>query len=163
MEDRRAPQLPSLGPRGEGYVLLQLLVIAVVVISGDLGPRWPDPIRIPLRIGGVAFAAAGLALVIGGRFALGRSFSPFPRPRPDVDLVGAGAYRLVRHPLYGGFILLGFAWCLLTSPVGLAAEVLVVAVHEAKRRREEAWLLERYPGYAAYRARVRRALIPWVY
>jgi protein-S-isoprenylcysteine O-methyltransferase Ste14 len=164
MDDRDAHRLPGLGPRGEGYVVLQSLAIAAVAISGDLGPHWPDPVRTPLRIVGVALGAAGLTLVIGGRVALGRSFTPFPRPRHSSStLVEAGPYRLVRHPLYGGVILLGLAWCLVSSPVALVAELLLVTVHEAKRRREEAWLLERYAGYAAYRGRVRRALIPWVY
>jgi protein-S-isoprenylcysteine O-methyltransferase Ste14 len=163
MDDRDAVRMPRLGPRGEGYVLVQLLAIAAVAISGYLGPRWPDPIRTSLLIAGVAVGAAGFVLVIGGRFALGRSFSPFPRPRVRGVLVAVGVYRLVRHPLYGGLILLGLGWCLVSSPVALVAEVALVAVHEAKRRREEAWLLERYPGYAAYRARVPRILIPWVY
>jgi protein-S-isoprenylcysteine O-methyltransferase Ste14 len=33
---------------------------------------------------------------------------------------------------------------------------------EVKVRQEEQWLLERFPGYAAYRRRVRK-LIPFVY
>jgi protein-S-isoprenylcysteine O-methyltransferase Ste14 len=33
---------------------------------------------------------------------------------------------------------------------------------DLKARREEAWLLARYPGYAAYRARSRR-FVPRIY
>jgi protein-S-isoprenylcysteine O-methyltransferase Ste14 len=31
-----------------------------------------------------------------------------------------------------------------------------------KARREESWLQEKYPEYAAYKSRVKK-LIPWVY
>jgi protein-S-isoprenylcysteine O-methyltransferase Ste14 len=35
-------------------------------------------------------------------------------------------------------------------------------VLDIKRRREEAWLVERYPGYTAYLART-KALLPFLY
>ena len=44
----------------------------------------------------------------------------------------------------------------------LIAVALLALVLDLKRRREEVWLLERYPGYAAYRART-RALVPFLY
>ena len=34
---------------------------------------------------------------------------------------------------------------------------------DAKRRREEAWLSERYAGYVDYRRSVRRQFIPFVW
>jgi protein-S-isoprenylcysteine O-methyltransferase Ste14 len=40
--------------------------------------------------------------------------------------------------------------------------VLLGCFFDLKSRREEAWLLVAYPGYAAYRARVRR-LVPFIY
>ena len=40
--------------------------------------------------------------------------------------------------------------------------VVALVFFTLKSRREEAWLQERFDGYAAYRARTRR-LIPWVY
>jgi protein-S-isoprenylcysteine O-methyltransferase Ste14 len=39
--------------------------------------------------------------------------------------------------------------------------VLLFGFFELKSRREEVWLVERYPGYVAYRERTRR-LIPWI-
>ena len=42
--------------------------------------------------------------------------------------------------------------------LGLAAAFL-----EAKRRREEAWLLEQHPGYAEYRGRVHRRFVPFLW
>jgi protein-S-isoprenylcysteine O-methyltransferase Ste14 len=48
------------------------------------------------------------------------------------------------------------------SIAGLLASAALLVVLELKRRREEAWLEQRYPGYAAYRARTKR-LIPWIW
>ena len=38
----------------------------------------------------------------------------------------------------------------------------VNAIFMLKARREEAWLDERYAGYAGYRASTRRRFLPWV-
>lgn len=46
-----------------------------------------------------------------------------------------------------------------SAPVSVA---LLAIVLDLKRRREEAWLAARYPGYGAYRART-KALIPFLY
>jgi len=40
--------------------------------------------------------------------------------------------------------------------------LVALGFFDLKSRREERWLEERYPGYAAYRARTRR-LIPGLY
>jgi len=72
-------------------------------------------------------------------------------------------YRVVRHPMYCGVILAAFGWALLrqgwlTLGYALAGWVFI----EAKVRQEERWLLERFPGYAAYQRRVCK-LIPFVH
>ena len=87
----------------------------------------------------------------------------FPRPREGGRLVETGAYRLVRHPIYGGLILGAFGWGLLTaSPVALAGAVVLAAFFDLKSRREEVWLVEQLDGYDRYRDRTRR-LLPWLY
>jgi len=77
--------------------------------------------------------------------------------------VEAGPYRFVRHPIYGGLVLAGIAVALIRASLPVALLTLALAVVlDVKRRREEAWLVDRYPGYADYRART-RALIPFLY
>ncbi len=44
----------------------------------------------------------------------------------------------------------------------LAAFLALFGFFDLKSRREEAWLAERFPGYADYRARTKR-FIPWAY
>lgn len=50
----------------------------------------------------VLFSAAGLLVVIGGKVSLGRSFGLMPANR---GIVSTGLYRLVRHPIYMGYLI----------------------------------------------------------
>jgi protein-S-isoprenylcysteine O-methyltransferase Ste14 len=77
--------------------------------------------------------------------------------------VETGAYRLVRHPIYGGLVAASLGWGLLTaSAPALAGAAVLLAFFRLKSAREEAWLVARYPGYAAYRGRTRR-MLPFLY
>lgn len=152
-----------LGPRGEGWVLLPVVFIVLVVVAGLLGPTWPRGRRIWPEIAGVPFAVVGLLLSLGAGLRLGQQLTPFPKPAAGGSLKQGGVYGLVRHPMYGGALLLAFAWSLVSSPLALAPSILVAALIYAKARREEAWLLEQYPDYEEYRRRVRRRFVPFVW
>ncbi|MGH2358403.1 MAG: methyltransferase family protein [Candidatus Limnocylindria bacterium] len=156
-------RLPALGPRGEGWVAAQAVLFIATGLAGLAGPAWTGPMRTVSLVTGVALAAAGGALAGRGVFDLRGGLTPYPRPKADVALVDTGAYTRVRHPIYGGLILVAFGWGLITAaPLALAAALLLGAFFDLKSRREEAWLVERFPGYEAYRRRARR-LIPWLY
>jgi protein-S-isoprenylcysteine O-methyltransferase Ste14 len=149
-----------MGKRGEGWFLIQLALFALIVAAARIG-TWPLP--------GWLVAAGALILAIGGVFgtlgllALGQNLSPFPKPIEGGQLVTTGVYGIVRHLIYTGLILGTLGWSLLmAAPVGLALFVALFVFFDLKSRREEAWLLESYPDYRAYRARVKK-LIPWVY
>jgi protein-S-isoprenylcysteine O-methyltransferase Ste14 len=163
MPDPHRTRLPSLGPRGEGWVALQSVLLVVLVMSGTLGPAAAGPVRAAMLIIGAALAAAGIGLGVAGVLQQRRQFTTLPRPRSDAALLVGGPYRLVRHPMYGGIVLAGFGWALVTaSPVTLGFAVVAVAFFDLKSRREEVWLEDQFPGYPAYRARTRR-LIPFLY
>ena len=88
--------------------------------------------------------------------------TPLPRPRDGAELVVTGAYALVRHPVYGGLILVAFGWAIARASIAAVLLAAVLATFfRLKSAREERWLETRYPDYAAYRARTRR-FIPWV-
>ena len=154
------------GRRGEWYVIGQMTLLALVALGPrSLGgsPRWSfagNEVVSPLS---VALLLAGGWLVLGGAMTLGTRLTPLPCPRSGGSLVESGAYRVIRHPIYGGLILGAFGWGLLCrSWLTLGFAALLSVLLDRKSRREEQWLLERYPGYADYRRRVRR-LIPFVY
>ncbi len=86
-----------------------------------------------------------------------------PRPKAGATLVERGPYRVVRHPMYTGAILIAFGWALAVagtlSPLYAAMIVGFLAI---KTAREERWLREEVAGYADYERRVCR-LIPYLY
>ena len=155
-------ELPSLGARGQGWVVLQLACMAGAAAAGL---QAPGPSSDLATILGIALILAGGVVAAGGLLELQRAaaLTPLPYPRPEGRLVESGAYRLVRHPIYGGLILMTVGWAALrASPLAFLAAVALAIVFDLKRRREEAWLLAQHPGYAAYQRRT-RALIPGLY
>jgi protein-S-isoprenylcysteine O-methyltransferase Ste14 len=156
-------RLPDLGPRGEGWVVLQVILFGATLLAGLLGGgAWDGPLRPLTSLAGAALVLAALLIVARGFIDLGRNLTPVPRPRPDAQLVETGIYGLVRHPMYGGIILGSVGYGLLTaSPLALGLALGVALFFFLKSQREEAWLLAHYPAYAAYRGRTRR-FIPWV-
>lgn len=153
-------RLPSLGPHGEGWVAGQLVLLAAVVGAGFVGPRWPWA-PVPLVLG-VVLLVAGLALAVAGIAGLGSSLTPLPRPKEDASLREDGVFGLARHPIYGGVLVAALGWALATRPLALLPTVLAELFLELKSRREEAWLLERFPGYDGYRRRVRWRFVPGI-
>lgn len=115
-----------------------------------------------LAVGIAEIAIGGWALFRAFR-ELGPSLTPFPRPADGSNLVRKGIYARIRHPIYAGLMLASIGWA--TATRSLPAFVVALALclfMDAKARREEAWLLERYPDYATYRRQTRRFL-PGVY
>lgn len=154
------------GSRGEWYLVVQAALFLLVIF----GPRsWPGVpewgtryIRLASVTGGALFLAGGV-LAAAGALKLGRKLTPLPKPRNNAELVVAGAYRIVRHPIYSGLTFMAFGWGLwLHSWPTIMYALLLFVFFDVKSRREERWLMEKFPEYAAYRKRVRR-LIPFVY
>ena len=156
--------LPSLGPHGEGWFLLQIVFMALVVAAGVwMGSNWTGAPRFAASVAGGALIAAGVALGYFGIRDLDRSLSPLPRPRDTAVLIQDGVYRRLRHPIYAAVILLALGWALLmASFVALALAAALAVLLDLKARREEVWLRGRYPGYAQYAAQTRR-FVPGIY
>lgn len=154
--------MPTLGPRGEGWVLLQSVVFGAIVACGLLGADWPHRVRSLLQGVGAAAEVCGIVLGVLGVRALGSSFTPFPRPREGSGLRRKGIYGKVRHPIYGAVLVFVLGWSLQRSPLALVPAALLAVVFELKSRREESWLTERYSEYADYRAVTRHRFIPWL-
>lgn len=155
--------LPALGPRGEGWVAIQFLLLALVGLAGLAGPVWDGAARTVTTVAGLFLLAAGGVLAVRGIVDLRAALTPLPHPRDDARLVDTGAYRLVRHPIYGGLVIGAAGYGLvMASPLALAGAVGLAVFFRLKSAREEAWLEARYAGYPAYRARTRR-LIPWIW
>ena len=159
-------RLPNLGPRGEGWVVGQVILLGIIFVaglrnlaeSGSASPWGPASSSVGL----VAIGFGGFLAVRGVR-DLRASLSPFPRPVAGATLVQSGIYGLIRHPIYSGLMLAAVGWSLVTGSIpALAATGLLFLLLVGKAHREEAWLVAAHPDYRAYQQRTKRFL-PWIY
>jgi protein-S-isoprenylcysteine O-methyltransferase Ste14 len=159
-------RVPALGPRGEGWVLGQVILFGVIAVAGltNLSVNGSiDGWGGVTAVVGLGCMAMGGIVAIRGLWDLRAAISPFPRPIDGAALIDTGAYRLVRHPIYSGIVLGAVGWGLVTaSIVVIVAAALLFLLFIGKSTREEAWLADVHPGYRDYQRRTRR-LIPWVY
>jgi protein-S-isoprenylcysteine O-methyltransferase Ste14 len=143
--------------------MLQFALMGLIVAAMVLGPHWPESAAGALRAVGTVLAVAGGAVAVIASRVLGRSLTPYPRPGVRARLVETGPYRVVRHPVYAGGVLLftGFAFAL--SPLVLVPTALLTVTWALKVRVEERFLRVTYDGYDDYAARTRYRLVPFVY
>jgi protein-S-isoprenylcysteine O-methyltransferase Ste14 len=152
--------------RGEWYVIVQFALLALIACGPRTVaalPQWNPVVTGIGRITGALIMAGGCILAMAGALNLGRNLTPFVCPKASSVLLERGAYRIVRHPIYSGLLQVSLGWALWVHGwLTLGYVVLLFVLFDGKARREEEWLVLRFPGYAAYRSRVRK-LIPFIY
>jgi protein-S-isoprenylcysteine O-methyltransferase Ste14 len=145
---------------------IQVVLIGLVFLGPRTVAGWqagPFPFPRVCVVLGVALMIGGGILFVSGLVRLGRGLTPLPYPKDGAELVRTGPFALVRHPIYGGGLLLGLGFALIIqSWLTIGYAVVLFAFLDAKSRREERWLAEKFPEYASYQRRVRK-LIPFVY
>jgi protein-S-isoprenylcysteine O-methyltransferase Ste14 len=157
-------RLPSLGPRGEGWVAIQGVLLVAIGIGGLTEVPFSADVWTPVSAVGLVLLAAGGLLAVLGVWHLGSALTALPHPRDGGDLVETGVYRLVRHPIYGGLVIatLGYGLVMHALVTAIVGSLVLLGFFRLKSAREELWLEGRYAGYAAYRDQTRR-MLPFLY
>ena len=135
------------GARGEWLVVVQVLLIALVFFGprrvGDT-PTWSFPFAHACPFVGGVLMIGGSVLLVAGGVGLGRGLTPLPYPKVTSKLVQIGPFALVRHPMYGGGLLLAMGWALCVQGWLTLGYVITLFVFlDMKSRREELWLRRR--------------------
>lgn len=131
-------------------------------VPGVLGGRFLPDAPATFWIG-FAIVVLGLGFTVWARVVLGRNWSGIVTVKQDHELITAGPYHWVRHPIYTG-LLLAFAGSAIARGEwrGVLAFVIVFAGLWRKLKLEERWMIETFgDAYRRYREKV-RALIPFV-
>jgi len=151
--------------------LQQTVVFAIglyLLFGSPSTPDWFDQplftVTLPIALAGLALAICGIGFSIWARLILGENWSSSPSIKQDHALIVTGPYRIVRHPIYTGFLfaLLGSALqhglvrsflAVLTCAAGLYLKVSV----------EEDFMVQRFgDAYLRYRRNV-SALVPFLF
>lgn len=114
------------------------------------------PVSMPLPL--ITLGVLGYGLILWSLLTLGSRFGIAPADR---GLIINGPYRLVRHPMYAGELVLR-ASLVATSPQPLIASgllAILAAIQILRARREENII----SGYSAYASQVHFRLIPGVW
>lgn len=142
---------------------LALWLLAAPRMPGWLGQRWANQSWSLFGLG-ATLVVAGLVLAVWARVELAGNWSGTVTLKEGHEIVRAGPYRWIRHPIYTGllFALLGSALAL-AEWRGLVAVALAKGAFLWRIRLEERRLGEHFgAAYAEYR-RASWAIIPYVF
>jgi protein-S-isoprenylcysteine O-methyltransferase Ste14 len=142
-----------------------MFVIPVIYVLTGFPARFDRPFVPAIAWLGLAATLAALWLFRRSHVDLGRNWSISLEVREQHALVTGGVYRLVRHPMYSSFLLLGLAQLLLLPNwfAGGAGVVGAGVLFIFRVNREERMMLECFgDAYRSYMAHTKR-IIPWVY
>jgi protein-S-isoprenylcysteine O-methyltransferase Ste14 len=140
----------------------------VIFFAPPLEFLWLPPLLprgIGIELAGLAVILLGLSLRIWTRMTIGGLYSGYLRVKATHILVRDGPYRLVRHPGYTGFVIMGLGLALgYSSLIGLLAIPLLLIPGLAYRMKVEERLLAEHFGeaYLAYASKTKR-LIPGIW
>jgi protein-S-isoprenylcysteine O-methyltransferase Ste14 len=128
-----------------------------------LGPLLVKPVQmIPLLPASITVAGSviGLAIVIAGKMTLGRSFGLMPANR---GIVSSGVYRIVRHPIYLGYLITHVAF-IFANPTAWNVAILTVGdIGLLLRAVCEEQTLARDAQYQEYQQLVRWRVCPGLF
>lgn len=120
-----------------------------------------DTIRLAPEWMGVALQLASMGWQFTAKIVLGRSFGLLPAQR---GLVTVGPYRIVRHPIYCGYLIghIGFLVANFSMRNTIVLMLLYIA-QVVRILREEAMLAASDTNYRSYQQKVRWRLLPLVF
>jgi protein-S-isoprenylcysteine O-methyltransferase Ste14 len=153
-------------PIAHRLLYLVLITVAAVLLNGSARIiHWNRALLPPTLVTGILgdfLVLVGLFVAIWARVTLGGNWSARVTLKEDHELIERGPYRVVRHPIYSGLLLMILGTAVLMGHVGgFVALVICFCGFWVKLRQEEALLTKHLPGYSEYMRRT-KALVPFV-
>lgn len=144
-----------LGPRG-------IAAVVVVLLIRGVGAKGLEIHSLVVGVLGTAIFATGIAMAVWARVILGRNWGMPTTQRLEPELITAGPYGWIRHPIYTGILLGVVGTGLVINLIGLGIAVILGAYFVWAARVEEQNRAATFPStYPAYRERT-KMLIPFL-
>ena len=141
--------------RGKVLVTIQFLSLAVLVLI----PYSRPPSLFTGAVGSILIFFALLILLIAAR-DLRPALTIMPEPKIGAPFITKGIYKIIRHPMYLGVILIGAGLTLMKFPLlGLLFTAILIVDLKIKHRYEDQLLAGKWPQAKEYQGRV-GALFP---
>ena len=145
---------------------LVLIAVVAALLNGSVRIiQWNRavlPHRLAIGLLGDFLVLVGLFIAIWARATLGGNWSSRVVLKEDHELIQRGPYRLVRHPIYSGWLLMILGTAIVVGQAGgFVALVICFGGFWMKLRQEEALLTEHLAGYSEYMRRT-KALVPFI-
>ncbi|OWW23159.1 hypothetical protein B4Q04_22145 [Zobellia sp. OII3] len=112
---------------------------------------------------GLTICIFGAIMACWSRYRLGNNWSLSVQNKEDHELIQSGLYKIVRHPIYTGFLLLFIGNTIIVGDYrGIIAVLIVFISFWFKLTKEEKLLTENFGNqYLEYKKRT-KALIPYI-
>ena len=139
----------NVNPKDQILVSIQLLLFLVFTVNVD----WSLGLYSPrLKNCGLIVSIFGLIIILLSVLQLNKNLSPFPTPKNNAVLVQNGLFKLVRHPIYSGIILVIIGYSVYKDSLykGIISMLLLILFH-FKTKYEEQKLSEKFPNYQSYK------------
>lgn len=112
---------------------------------------------------GLTLAALGAAVALWSRVLLGKNWSIAVQQKEDHELIKRGPYRVVRHPIYSGLLLLFTGHALIVGDYRAILAVIIVFVSFWFKLKKEEDVLTKVFGdrYTQYKKET-KAIVPFI-
>ena len=145
------------------------LIIAILLLGpGDwYGHSWLRENFVEhtnlIGIIGLSISVIGAIIACISRYLLGKNWSLSVQKKENHELIQNGIYKIVRHPIYTGLLLLFTGNAIIVGDYRAIIAVLIVFVSLwLKLKKEEKLLIDNFGNqYVEYRQRT-KALIPYI-
>jgi len=113
---------------------------------------------------GLVFCYTGLFLAIWSRHLLGKNWSLAVQKKENHELITNGIYKILRHPIYTGILLIFIGNTLIVGDYrGLIAVAIVFISFLSKLKKEEKWLIELFGNHYIEYKKKSKMLIPFIF